>query len=557
MKPSVRPEFAAAASLPPDEGYWCALFRRFLDRAGPVRRTQLAAYISGELKGRLKVGTACSGTDGAVEALRAFARVLDVDMQSALEIEHAFASEKHEGKQQFLKTCFPGLGKLFGDALDLYKGVAHDKVSGSAQQVDMDLDVFLAGFPCVDASPLNSSSVTSENRGCLMDGSLRTGSIFVGICQYLRQRQKRVQFVVLENVPGLLLRPEEGPSNADTACYFLELDGFFIVIWLLCPRLFGVPQSRARLYFLAIEKRVLDDLGMDEAQAEVCLTEAMNTLVGSAMQNLKDYILPGHHELVQKHYVHCASRAARHSDDWHGLTESTWGVFKAPAHLAHQRSAIKVRWPKKHVQLFERQGLDWCTHSEPAFACKQLYPGLHALTQREFEVLRLAGVASFPQTPLRLVEISQAAWRLQSTSSHAGAMVPQGRRYITTQCRVLLGIEELRLQSLWFSETVLGKMDDSLLGNLAGNAFEVSCCSAVMFSALLLLASSMPATAPALPLSVGDGLGPEGDDAVTELRSLWRRSKRRPASSSRLLGETGNSCCFLLKSAKRGLDSGV
>ena len=53
----------------------------------------------------------------------------------------------------------------------------------------------------------------------------------------------------------------------------------------------------------------------------------------------------------------------------------------------------------------------------------------------------------------------------------------------------MVGVEQMRLQSLWFDLDTLAKFENPLLGDLAGNAFEVSCCSAVLFSALLLLSS--------------------------------------------------------------------
>jgi site-specific DNA-cytosine methylase len=139
-------------------------------------------------------------------------------------------------------------------------------------------------------------------------------------------------FVVLENVPGLLSPPSNsrgalmGPSNADTACYMLEAEGFTVVMWLLCPRMFGIPQSRLRLYFLVLEKAALQQLGVSECEAEVWLREVMTRLVGSQLQALDSYLLSLGHPAVRAHLADCAALEASTGNP-HEALQSSWGVF--------------------------------------------------------------------------------------------------------------------------------------------------------------------------------------------------------------------------------------
>ena len=149
---------------------------------------------------------------------------------------------------------------------------------------------------------------------------------------------------------------------------------------------------------------------------------------------------------------------------------------------------------------------------------------------RKFENLHLAGVRNFPETCLRLFDVSQSLDRRggEGRSDHTGAMAPQGRRYISTRCRILLGVEEMHLQSLRFDESALLPFDNKFLSDLAGNAVEVSCCSVVMFCALSLLATGATdvvalATAP----SASHGADSDGDsDTASEyLALLWRKKR--------------------------------
>ena len=145
-------------------------------------------------------------------------------------------------------------------------------------------------------------------------------------------------------------------------------------------------------------------------------------------------------------------------------------------------------WPRKHLQSFEGRGLDWFRDHVPAASCKKAHPGLNIFLEREFESLHLAGVTCFPEPETRVFDMSQSIDRSGSSSSaYAGAVIPRVKRYITSQCRATVGLEEMRLQSLWFPEDVLAQFDDNLLFELAGNAFEVSCASAVFFLRVDLL----------------------------------------------------------------------
>ena len=155
-------------------------------------------------------------------------------------------------------------------------------------------------------------------------------------------------------------------------------------------------------------------------------------------------------------------------------------------HSVTQKAAQRARkapmWSGGHYNLFNKKRLDWFAAVEPSTDELLQFPGLRALCPREADVLYLKGCRSFPDSSCRILEISQSASR--ETGGVGGrccpAITPTGREYVTDRCRLLLGIEQLRLQNIWLDDSVGRDFENSLLGSLAGNAFKCGCCAAVV-----------------------------------------------------------------------------
>lgn len=105
--------------------------------------------------------------------------------------------------------------------------------------------------------------------------------------------------------------------------------------------------------------------------------------------------------------------------------------------------------------------------------------------------------ATLPEERPRTLDLSQTLAQLRtmdvSTSgilSGHGMMecfCPKGFHFHTGRCRRVLGWEGLHLQNIWYGseEERLASMSDSLLSDLAGNAFNVNCCAAAFVTALV------------------------------------------------------------------------
>ena len=232
--------------------------------------------------------------------------------------------------------------------------------------------------------------------------------------------------------------------------------------------------------------------------------------------------MPEHHPAVRQCHVKNVSHSI--DVDSHAGLQATWGVFKAST-LSNRSSKRKCEWPAKHHALFKRHGIDWALSHEPSDKMKLLFPGLLALSSREFDVLSMHGV-SFPESHCRFIELSQSCDRHRKADG-AGAVIPNIRRYISSRCRLLTGTEAMHLQSLWFEDEILSRFDNRFLCDLAGNAFEASCCSSVIFCGLLLVSTKCEVYEPFQHLALREIPSDSESDGELELRALWTRPKHR------------------------------
>ena len=208
------------------------------------------------------------------------------------ECTHKFAVERNPEKQHFLKVIFPLLPKLFEDVTVVSSGAGKNKMASPAATASVDeVDVFGAGFPCQDASALHSDRASSSHRSCVIEGSLRTGSVVRHIFALVGQ-MRRARLLLLENVAGLAAVPRDqnhqpiGPSNLAAVIFCAAKEaGFHIRAFSLNPHDFGVPQCRHRLWMVGVPMETLRAAGMNCADADRLLEGFMCSLVGCEESN--------------------------------------------------------------------------------------------------------------------------------------------------------------------------------------------------------------------------------------------------------------------------------
>ena len=372
-RPCPKPAYRADPPLAPGASYLSQLFERFLGRCEAAERADLASWVVNELHGQIRVGSICSGTDVPVLVWRAFAVALQCELHVELEVVHLFSAEQDKGKRQFLEVMFPENKLMFGDARELGGSSARDCLSGEDQPVPDDIDTGAAGWPCTDVSKANNGA--KDNRTCVVDGTKSTGEVFRGVRKLISNHGANMRFFLNENVRALAKAPGDSTitdDNLSAAVWLLRQEcDCWTKVWSLCPTDLGVPQCRERLWFPCFPLARLSQLGLSETEANDTLSGIMSRLVGSQPIDVENYLLAAGSELYE-HFRSKAMSRRRARDD------------------------ALAKWPKMHMDLFEKRGLDWSIPSYPCPDTIAKYPLLASVHNRDFDILQLHNVTYVP-----------------------------------------------------------------------------------------------------------------------------------------------------------------
>ena len=89
--------------------------------------------------------------------------------------------------------------------------------------------------------------------------------------------------------------------------------------------------------------------------------------------------------------------------------------------------------------------------------------------------------------------MSRGLGRASKGNGVCEVVMPKARLFETRRMRLVTGYESMSLQGILFEgPDVLKAEDDSLLRNLAGNAFELHCAAAALITLLAAVASLPP-----------------------------------------------------------------
>lgn len=451
-------------------------------RYGPQCIEQFASALIQNTTGRVKslgrqwlvskpltIGTMCSGSDSPILVARsicsAFNREMPNDQQCA-EAQHLFSVEMNQKKQHFIRQMFPELPRLYENTASMADPLVFDLITQTFTQPPA-VRFLIAGFPCTDVSRLNN--LAQLNRGTVKQQDKRTGTCFRGIVNYCKLHSDTLEILILENVLGLAtLGIGRDETDLQTCLNVLEHElNFSVVVWRLDPRIFGWPQSRPRLWFLAVNNK----LGLPSALLKSSMKGWMDRFAsGWDLADLDETLLhPLHPYILMLHSSYAHARA---------VAQPT------------PKRAKSFKWLEKHAM-----HADWWRYSLSATTLSE-HVGLQALTERELDVLVLSGF-EVPQ-PFKLgrrpnlLDVSQSEGRCDSRSDGVSpCIVPRCKIVHSSQARVLSGVDCMHLQGICYGEgqydlfTQLN--DDVLLKDLAGNAFNCHCCTAVMVTSIFAL----------------------------------------------------------------------
>ena len=179
-----------------------------------------------DLNDRIRVGSDCCGycSDHIALNLLGVGTVL------------VFVSEKDAGKRELLKAANPNVN--FAETI-LY----HDITKRNNEEAPY-VDLFVSGAPCQPWSTAGEQNGLDDLRGLVIFHSL----------EYVRCQRPRV--VVLENVKGLTMG--ENKAIFEKLINILKDLGYAVEWRILDTRDHGVPQSRPRVYIVAIRARHIE-----------------------------------------------------------------------------------------------------------------------------------------------------------------------------------------------------------------------------------------------------------------------------------------------------------
>ncbi len=218
---------------------------------------------------RLRLGTACSGSDCPVISLEHLAAALRLRLPAGrtLHVDHVFSCESDKAKQRFIRENFPQLRMLFDDVTELGNGRATNVLTETQEEVPR-CDIFVAGFVCKSVSMENPNR--DDFAGCVTAGVGKTGETWMGVLRYILFAKPAV--VICENVEGLTKRTRGIEPQIEPVMRSLQSAGYQASWRLLDSRNFHLPHRRKRCWIWAFR-----NAGQDVADR--LMPETLRTLM--------------------------------------------------------------------------------------------------------------------------------------------------------------------------------------------------------------------------------------------------------------------------------------
>jgi DNA (cytosine-5)-methyltransferase 1 len=142
-----------------------------------------------------------------------------------------------------------------------------------------DFDLLTGGFPCQAFSMMGKQLGFEDKRG----------NLFYSIIEILKEKQPK--YVLLENVRNLKLH-DDGKTYCEIVRSLEEDAGYSVTSDVFNTVDFGLPQTRRRIFILAVRKDLIGDLKKIHFQTEKIL-ENSSKLNGSTSLHKYDSVLDG------------------------------------------------------------------------------------------------------------------------------------------------------------------------------------------------------------------------------------------------------------------------
>ncbi len=418
--------------------------------------------------GVVSFGSMCSGSGLGDLALHKLSESLQRFRPDMPKLECAFLCELDKRKADWLASLKIS-DRIFCDCTKMGSSKCFDWVSGRLQDVPGAGIVFF-GFSCKGLSGMNKNSSAATkyvqevleaftgdpsapafDPMYLQDHPLKgsTAPTLIGAMQYVQQH--RPAYVLMENVIGVVHLMENIQRLLESWNYV------FFCTSKLDPTMFGLPNSRPRLYFGGRQRSAMSgDPAPYADKVNGFLKDVTARFQDQSPMPLEMFLL----DASSSYHLNLLS-----------------GVHRQP-----QRAAGDDQWPEKHEEAFSSAGLQRPSRASlERYAAGAPLAGMASwfLAQplRKQEVAFLAAVACPPTGPEMTVDIGQdirrlhyAKGRLGSEAAVVHCFCEHSQPWLVRSRRYLTGRERLAMHGISLRE-VTKIESDSFLADLAGNSF--------------------------------------------------------------------------------------
>lgn len=417
-----------------------------LGRLGPLLR-KLSA-------GPVRFASLCSGLEVftmvflALES--AFDDLPDLTLENRPQFIHELSCELDDSKRALCTKISPSVQHVYKDVVELSSGCAYDYVHKRKTRPDAP-DVMAAGFSCKDLSGMRRTGVKFVN-----NMSNTSGRTFYACAACAKEWKPSI--VIYENVKGLVANrsADRGLKPIDAVDETMRELGYLGAHRLVDSSHYALPQRRSRVWLIYFKT------GCGDARVAI-----------NSMKMFETQMLP----LKQI------------------LDKSPSAPLDAPA--ASKGMANKRQWREKVSNARKKLKLKPKDCSDMQKLLEQSNPSFRARTPRvranlAVQYLRAKNQGlDFAKVPI-VFQTDQDLPRQPRAVAKVPCICPSGSYWLASGClsshRYLSARELARLQGVGEQELAVFRLrgvSDSLLRDLAGNAFSGPVCAAAVLSALL------------------------------------------------------------------------
>ncbi|KAL6714776.1 hypothetical protein ACLMJK_008202 [Lecanora helva] len=466
----------------------------------------------------INVATMCSGTESPLVALEAISDALGRQHGLKLNIKHRFSAEIVPWKAAFIERNFhPPL--IFRDLREMGKKERKARTAyGALEPIPRNIDILVAGFPCVDFSGVNPKKKGLRDLG-------ESGDVLLSIIRYAKRDAPAV--VILENVATADWEMIHAIWEDDKAfvlqmmteqerlrwCPWDDSHPGYICEWdELDTKHFYIPHTRQRGYMLLVRKNLLkpmiavEKLPGDEKHAKDQKLSKKQKYEKDLKSKYEEELEPIADPVrtTWLKIVHMLKRPTSVSVEEFLLDDENPYLRMAKAQLSKAKVSLREPdWSQCHER-YDYYRIDFKLGNKRPLT--KWVEGGSATTPdfwwsewvrnqverlwetKDFNYLRQA---LFHQNDAlyktRIWELSQNVYRDKDTapSGVTGCLTPTGMPFVSTRGRLITGLEALGLTGLDHSKLILTKETQRGLQDLVGNAMTSTVVGAVIISALI------------------------------------------------------------------------